>query len=157
VKNIDVQKIADRIAEECFEAHRGAFWWQEDRRIAVAFGNDGYAGEGSRAQVEVEALRGFLAHYGGREVGFATAADGYSWALACELPEEGVPEAMEAVLWAVWGEASAQRTAGQVPHLNHGAIAARLEGMQAAFMTGAVGGYQGNVARATLERNGLLN
>jgi hypothetical protein len=157
MEGIDVQRIVDRIGDECFEAHRGAFWWDEARRIAVAFGNDGYAGDGSRARVEVEALRGFVDHYGGRELGFATAGDGYSWALACELPEDGSPDALEVILWAAWLEASSQKAAGLKPRLNHGAIAARLEGMQPAFEAGAVGGYHGNVARAVLERNGLLN
>ena len=53
VKGIDVQKIVDRIGDECFEAHRGAFWWDEDRRIAVVFGNDGYTdSKDARARLE---------------------------------------------------------------------------------------------------------
>jgi hypothetical protein len=95
VKGIDVQKIVDRVRDECFEAHRGAFWWDEGRRIAVAFGNDGHDGDG-RARLEVEALRKFLHNLGGQELGFATAGDGYSWAHAwkpCSPPTWPTPSA----------------------------------------------------------------
>src|SRR5262245_9935949 len=99
---IDIQKIVDRIGGECFEAHRGAFWWHEDRRIAIAFGNDGYA-QDERARLEVRALRELLPGLGGRELAFATESEGgYGWALACEIPEELGPENLEAALWSVW-------------------------------------------------------
>jgi hypothetical protein len=128
-----MQALADRLGDDCFEAHRGAFWWDEGSRVAVAFGNDGYATEDNRAALEVAELRDMVAAAGGEEVGFATTADGYTWALACRLPAALTPEALEAAAWAAYGGADADHPAG------------------ACFQ-----GWQLNTARAVLERNGLL-
>src|SRR5262245_18047004 len=98
----DMQKLVERLSDDCFEAHRGAFWWQEDAGIAVAFGNDGYASD-PRAKGEVQAVRRLLDALGGEELAFATdAEDGYSWALACRLDRPGAVEVLEGLLWQVW-------------------------------------------------------
>ena len=40
---MDIQEIVDRTCKLCAAAHRGAFWWKEPDRIAVAYGNHGFA------------------------------------------------------------------------------------------------------------------
>jgi hypothetical protein len=136
---IDIQGIVNRLSTECSEAHRGAFWWDEARRVAVAFGNDGYNGEDGRARREVEAVRQLLAESGGRELGFATDPEGgYSWALACELPASLSPDVLTQTLWVAWFRAS--REAGSV----------------GAELSEEFWRLQANIAGAILERNGLI-
>jgi hypothetical protein len=166
-KWLDMQKLVDRLGDDCFEAHRGAFWWEKAKRVAVAFGNDGYRQDG-RARLEVEALRRLLVHWGGKELGFATnSEDGYSWALACELTRKLTPHVVEGVLWRVWHDLSSQKEEGKKLGLDEAACHERLvlnwdeikgwladqrfPSAQACFT-----GLQANIARATLERNGLL-
>ncbi len=129
---IDVQKIVDRLRGECFEVHRGAFWWDEGRRVAVAFGNDGYSTD-EKARREVAAVRQLLVEQEGRELGFATdSEDGYCWALACELPADLDPAALESVLWDAW--------------------LSQCEAPE----KGLFRSYQSQVAGAVLERHGLI-
>src|SRR5262249_44866129 len=108
---VNMQKIVERVREDCFEAHRGAFWGDQAGRLAVAFGNDGYPGD-ERAQQEVAAVRRLLAEYGGREIGFAVQEE-YSWALGCELPERLSPDILEGVLWAAWVQFASAKASGQ--------------------------------------------
>jgi hypothetical protein len=166
-KWLDMQKLVDRLASDCFEAHRGVFWWQQKKRVAVVFGNDGYR-QDNRSRLEVEALRRLLAHWGGKELGFATDSEtGYSWALACELTGKLTPHVVEGVLWRVWHDLSSQKEEGRKLGLDEAACHERLvlnwdeikgwladqrfPSAQACFT-----GLQANIARATLERNGLL-
>jgi hypothetical protein len=147
-----MQKIAERLYEDCFEAHRGAFWWDERRRIAVAFGNDGW-GVDVRAKREVETVRCLLAESGGKELGFATAGEeDYSWALVCELPDDLTPGVLEGVLWYAW---SLGDDTGPVV-LDWSAIVASLEAGRFGSLDAAFAHVQVHVARATLERNGLV-
>jgi hypothetical protein len=124
-----IQSIGNRLSDDCQEAHRGAFWWDEGRRIAVAFGNDGHATD-RRAQFEVEAVRDFLRLGSGRELAFATSSSGYSWALACELSANLNLLHVEALLWAAWTNSS--------PQFDDDFACREI-----------------NTARAVLERNGL--
>src|SRR5262245_5021859 len=128
---MDVQKILAMTSKECFAAHRGAFWWDEPSRTAVAFGNDGYATD-RRSHLEVEALRQFLAHYGGKELGFAKdAKEGYSWALGCELPPDLTPDLLDAALRFAWDRLSHARHKGQELTLDgEGGIAESLRSGQ---------------------------
>jgi hypothetical protein len=156
---LDLQAVVNRLGDECFEAHRGAFWWSKADRVAICFGNDGYAKDSrGRAKAEVEALRRFLAEYGGREVGFATEAeDGYSWALACVPPEGMGPEVLEGVLRQAWTWASHQEGAGPNTPLvlDWAAIKEGLETGRFSGLSACQTGLQANIARATLERCGL--
>jgi hypothetical protein len=132
-RTLDVQSIVDRIYNDCHEAHRGAFWWDRPRRIAVAFGNDGYATD-ARSQREVAELRKMLAGGRSREIGFATAAEGYSWALACDLADSGLrPSTLDLCLWMSWYDDDP------------------LAPEHAAFTK-----LQKHIAEMALERNGLL-
>jgi hypothetical protein len=101
IPQVLIRWAACRLYDRCFEAHRGAFWLDKRRRIAVAFGNDGYD-EDIRAQSEVDAVRCLLADQGGEEIGFATAGEGYTWALVCKLPAGVSPDTLEGVLWETW-------------------------------------------------------
>jgi hypothetical protein len=134
--NATIKKIVDRTGEDCFEAHRGAFWWDEARRVAVAFGNDGYSSTDEWARQEVEALRQLLARGGGKELAFATDEDGYSWALACELPAGLGLDHLKAALWAGWW--------GQPPDQKFLGVATLHAHIQA------------HIAEVVLERNGLI-
>jgi hypothetical protein len=120
---VDVQAIANRLHAECFEAHRGAFWWDEQSRCAIAFGNDGYS-QDERSQREVALLREVYTAAGGQELGFATAGEGYTWAAAWLLPPEPkplpiTPGNLESTLWTGWlghrftGEATASMNVQQ--------------------------------------------
>src|SRR5262249_41018177 len=162
----DMGKIVSRLGDDCFEAHRGAFWWQEDRHVAIAFGNDGYSGDG-RARAEVEALRHLIAEMGGKELGFATdPEDGYSWALAFELKGAGVVDVVEAFRWWAWNEVPRQKAAGQplavqwrkfeMGKLSWDRIKAILDHEEIGSLAELDTSTQGNIARATLERNGLV-
>jgi hypothetical protein len=153
MQGIDIQKIADRLTEECFEAHRGAFWWDEDERVAIAFGNDGYSTD-ARSQQEVEAVRDLFDNIGGRELAFATANDGYSWALACELDHHLDVSHLEAVLWLAWKGLSAQRAAGEDPMFDWFEFEDTVQAMLSEAVE--VRGIQPNIAGAVLERNGLV-
>jgi hypothetical protein len=100
VKNgIPIQGIVERLSTGyCFEAHRGAFWWDKKMRIAIAFGNDGYT-QDDRAKFEVECLHTLLQQWGSKELAFATDhEDGDSWALACELSVSLTPDFLEGCL-----------------------------------------------------------
>jgi hypothetical protein len=166
-KRLDMQALVDRLASDCFEAHRGSFWWDEKRRIAIAFGNDGYR-EDRRARLEVEAVRRLLAHWGGKELGFATESEfGYSWALACEVTSKVTPDIVEGVLWRAWDDLSTQKEEGKKLGLDEAAcherltlnwdeIAGWLAGQRFPSAEACFTGLQANIARATLERNGLL-
>ena len=168
-----IQGIVDRLGTECFEAHRGAFWWEKEQRIAIAFGNDGgEGGEDERAQYEVAALRVLLAAEGGKELAFARDSQhGYSWALACELPAGLNPDLLERALWAAWNAASGRRVQveeganpppltldpdGVRKVLNWDHIRDCLANRKFGSVGAAFTGYQANIARAVLERNGLL-
>jgi hypothetical protein len=152
-----VGKIVDRLGDDCFEAHRGAFWWDEASRVAVAFGNDGYA-QDVRARSEVAAVRRLLAEDGGEELAFATDEDGYSWALACKLPAGLVPDVLEGILWLVWNELSDRRWGPKgndcdvaLDSIDWGDLreVLRTEGW-------SLTGLQVNIAGMVLERNGLI-
>jgi hypothetical protein len=83
------------------EAQRGAFWWDEDKRIAVVFGNDDYATD-RRAKAEVEAVRRMI-RGDGKELAFATSgSDGFSWALACEVPARLDLGNLTYIIWSTW-------------------------------------------------------
>jgi hypothetical protein len=147
-----IQAIAKRLHDDCFEAHRGAFWWDEKHRIAVAFGNDG---KGNRQDFEIAAIRKLLADYGGKELGFTWHED-YSFVLMCELPRVLNPDVLEGVLWKAWNTISWHKKDDPIPVvLNWDAIKQGLEEGHFASLEGSFTGIQGNIARATLERNGL--
>jgi hypothetical protein len=147
-----IQAIARRLHNDCFEAHRGAFWWDEKRRVAVAFGNDG---RGHRQDFEIAAVRKLLADYGGKELGFAWDED-YSFVLMCELPEVLDPDVLEGVLWNAWNIVSWHKKGDPTPVvLNWDEIRRGLEEKHFASVEGAFTGGQANIAHATLERNGL--
>jgi hypothetical protein len=155
-----MQKLVNRLGHDCFEAHRGAFWWDEGRRVAVAFGNDGFGGEDGRARFEVESLRELLRREGGKELAFATGDDGYTWALACALPGGLTPDVLEGVLWMAWNLASSGSRPGR-PNpervvLDWDAVREGLRDRKFGSALGALTGYQANAARAFLERNGLV-
>jgi hypothetical protein len=155
MKGIDIQKIVDRLSDECFEAHRGAFWWNEEQQIAIAFGNDGYSTDG-RAILEVEAVRRLLSAMDGKEIGFATSEeDGHGWALACELENAQGVELLEGMMWEVWGDLSKQQAEGKELKLDWDAINDGLESRKFRSADDAASGVQVNIARAVLERNGL--
>jgi hypothetical protein len=148
----EIHAIAKRVHDDLFEAHRGGFWWDEERRVAIAFGNDG--GDG-RQDFEIAAVRRLLAEYGGRELDFARHAD-YSFVLMCELPEPLNPDVLEGVLWKAWNTISWHKKDDPNPVvLDWDAIKQGLEEGHFASLEGAFTGIQGNIARATLERNGL--
>jgi hypothetical protein len=166
-KKIDMQKLVDRLGDDCFEAHRGGFWWDEKNRLAVVFGNDGYQND-ERARGEVEAIRRLLAEFGGKEVGFATESEeGYSWALACELSDDLTPDVLEGIAWAAWNQLCRQKAAGEKVQLDDNVgrerltldwekIRKMLRSRTARSDADLMTGVQGNIAGAVLERNGLL-
>src|SRR6266545_2343618 len=113
VKKLDMQKIVDRLSDECQEAHRGAFWFDETRHLVIAFGNDGHTKD-ERAKQEVAAVRRYLVEVGGKELGFATnSGSGYSWALICEVKNSKAPEILEDIRWATWLRAGEQKQDGR--------------------------------------------
>ena len=150
-----VKKIADRMHDECFEAHRGAFWWDENRRLAVAFANDG---QGDRQNFEIAAVRQLLRDYDGKEVGFATSND-YSFSLVCQLPAALTPDLLESVLWIAWNTISFHRHKGRIDpvKLDWDAIKRGINSGSFGSLEGAFTGIQADIARATLERNGLAD
>ena len=156
------EAIVTRLHDDCFEAHRGAFWWDEKRRIAVAFGNDG---RGVRQDFEIAAVRKLLADYGGKELGFARSAEaegfpedtGYSFALMCELPKPLHPGVLDGVLWKAWTTISFHDKDDPTPVvLDWDAIKQSLDDGHFDSLAGAFVGIQANIAHATLERNGLI-
>jgi hypothetical protein len=173
-----LQALAQRLFDDCFEAHRGAFWWNEDQRLAVVFGNDSVPAAlltadqicasrelnprattepGERSTFEVAAIRRLLADHGGTEVGFAT-AEGATWVLGCLLPASLSPDVLEGTAWLAWHTISYHR-AHNVPGpatLNWEAIHRGLRQGRFRSVEGCFVGYQANVAHAVLERNGLL-
>jgi hypothetical protein len=188
---VPIQKVANRLYEDCHQAHRGAFWWDEGKRVAIAFGNDGYSSD-PRSQGEVAALRVLLKEWGGIELGFATEdgeGEGYGWALACRCPSWLNPDVLEGTLWFAWNELSEHRdpAAGDVDlktlnwdYLHQALQSGRTvspeemdewknslpidwEGMEEnaeavrfKSVTDCFTGVQANIARAALERAGLL-
>jgi hypothetical protein len=183
----ELQTLVERLSTDCMEAHRGAFWWDERRHIAICFGNDGAtAGDmDERAQFGVAVVRKLLAAKGGKELGFATDREsGGDWTLACRLPAGAGPELLEAVLWVAWNVATDHRVAVRdglnppelstdavrdglnppelstddvVPvGLDWGRINESLRSKQFDGLTAFFTEYQANVARAVLERNGLV-
>lgn len=99
---IDIRQIVERLSAECFEAHRGAFWWDEALRIAVVFGNDAFSSDPA-TEFEVAAVRRVLTDHGGKELVFATnSEDAYTWAIACELPDALAPEVLQDLMWHAW-------------------------------------------------------
>jgi hypothetical protein len=135
-----------------FRGSPRAFWWDEARHIAIAFGNDGYNVD-ERARLEVEAVRRLIHELGGKELSFATGDDGYSWALACELATVDGVAFLEGMLWAAWNELSELKGKGLEVKLNLDAIKKAVESRTLPRVTG---GVQVNIARAVLERNGLI-
>jgi hypothetical protein len=95
---IDIQKLVDRLHADCMEAQRGAFWWDKDQRIAVVFGNDDYSKD-FRSRAEVDIVRRNLRGEG-MELAFAT--DGFTWALACELPARLELRTLTHDIWQQW-------------------------------------------------------
>jgi hypothetical protein len=152
VISIDIQKIVERLGEEFFEAHRGAFWWEEGRCVAIVFGNDGYATDG-RAKLEVEAARRLLGFLDGRELAFATDSVGYSWALACQVGEPGAVNLLQATLWLAWNRLSAQKGKGEPLSIDSADL---QPGAIVASAPYELGGCQPNIAGAILERGGLI-
>jgi hypothetical protein len=148
-------RLAERLHDDCFEAHRGAFWWDEERRIAVAFGNDG---ADERQNFEIASVRKLLADHGGVELGFARHGDdGYSFALACELPETFGPDVMEGVLWKAWNTISSHKKEDPVPAALDWDAIGRMLGEQKRHPPESVfAAIQGDIAHVVLERNGLL-
>jgi hypothetical protein len=158
-----VQKIVDRVSVECFEAHRGAFWWDEDERIGVVFGNDGYSSD-ERSQGEVDAIRWVLETIDGigledndrehRELACATGNDGYSWVLICRLGHKLDISHLKLIIWTVWGVMSKQKAAGEFMTWDEATyliddIITNSDDLEEV-------GVQANIASAVLERNGLL-
>jgi hypothetical protein len=157
VEGIDVQKIVDRISDECFEAHRGAFWWDEGKRVAIAFGNDGFSTD-KRSRLEVEAVRRLVKEYGGKEIGFATdSEDVYSWAMAVTIPDLRGVDLIEGALWATWLDLGGKKGRHRAMVLNWPSIRSQLERGSFASVKDTFIGVQANIARAVLERAGLLN
>jgi hypothetical protein len=151
---VNIQAIVERISSDCMEAHRGAFWWDEERRIAVAFGNDGYV-QDRRAKFEVEVLRKYLNVLGGgcRELAFAVDEDtGYSWAMACELAPLATPALLEQFLWAGWNMKPTPDLS-QEPDWNE--IMAQMEDDACQCEPSTFELYQSSIAGAVIERNGL--
>lgn len=154
-KKIDVQQLVQRLARECFEAHRGAFWLEESQRLAVAFGNDGHNTD-ERSKQEVVAVRRFLAEFGGREIGFATDKEGgYGWALVCELPAKLNPSVLEGMIWAVWSGTSAQQVAKESVVLDWDAITKGLHTREFDGVGDCFTRVQADIARSVLEGAGL--
>lgn len=139
---IDIQKLVNRFGDDCFEAHRGAFWWDESKRIAIVFGNDGY--KERRAKEEVNAIRKLLKSSSGKELAFATTEDEYSWALACELGSSLTPRILSQRLWQAWNFSS------DLPDKLDD-----LKDFPAEVGEGFVD-YQIQITESILERNGLI-
>jgi hypothetical protein len=97
---LDIHKLVDRLHADCREAHRGAFWWDEDKGIAVVFGNDGSPDE-DPVKEEVAAVRTYLKAMAGTELAFAVKND-ITWALACHLPDHLEPLELAHCIWAIW-------------------------------------------------------
>jgi hypothetical protein len=51
------------LAHDCGEAHRGAFWWDEEHRIAVVFGNDGLPSSHMTEEYREESRRNYVTHH----------------------------------------------------------------------------------------------
>jgi hypothetical protein len=98
---IDIQMLVDRLHADCREAHRGAFWWDEDERIAVFFGNDGSPTEDLFVKEEVAAVRTYLRTTSGTELAFAVKED-ITWALACHLPDHLGWLELSYCVWDIW-------------------------------------------------------
>jgi hypothetical protein len=95
--DVDMDKVLARVCD-CVEARRGAFWWDEEQRVAIAFGNDGYS-ENEVAQEVVVGVCSLLFDVGGRVLAFRTSDDGYCWALACQLKPPVGPDHLDIVVW----------------------------------------------------------
>ena len=81
-------------SDEMFPCHRGAMPWRHPE-ITVVYGNDGLADD-QRAKDGLADVKSFLFEHGIKELGFATAHDGYFWAM---LVRSAGHEALEDLLW----------------------------------------------------------
>jgi hypothetical protein len=109
VKNLN--KLANRIQERHFPAHRGVVPLAGGKLLF--FGNDGYRTEDGgdpRTKAEVNDVRAWLKEQGFAETGWGLSDCGYTWALLAKLPDE---ETLEAVyepatkaLWGAWDRAN---------------------------------------------------
>jgi hypothetical protein len=99
--NAEAIRMADYVAEQMFEAHRGAMPWIQSG-IAVAFGNDGYQ-QDKRTKQEAQFLRTYCELKGIPVLGFATTDDDYTWTMLIHHPDhkQFIP-----VLWAGWNRAN---------------------------------------------------
>ncbi len=150
---INVRRIIDRLHDDCFEAHRGAFWLDERRRVAVAFGNDGHNTD-ARAWFGVAAIRRLLRDEGGEEIGFATAGKGYSWALVCKLPEAVSADNLHSTLWGAWHRACGLERAGvTINSMDPGDYPVEEEESAEHYMHTVV---QAGIAAGVLARHGLI-
>jgi hypothetical protein len=77
-----------------FPSHRGAMRWVRPG-VTVVYGNDGLA-DNQRAKDGLADVRHYLAETGIKELGFATALDGYSWAMLIRSTDHDTPKE---ILW----------------------------------------------------------
>jgi hypothetical protein len=111
-----LQELVTRLRTKCRKAWRGAFWWDEERRVAVVFGNDGLpsafhsdptSDPDERVDFEIAAVRELLRRYGGKELAFAVKSIS-SWAMACDLSGSSLqPDVLEKKMWTTWNNNTA--------------------------------------------------
>jgi hypothetical protein len=145
-----LQKLVTRLRTDCYEAHRGAFCWDEGRGVAVAFGNDGTPPD-EPVDFEIAAIRGLLRRYGGKELAFAVEPEGGTWAMACDLSGSSLNEdVLEAVLWEAWNaKAEGNDFEPESVTMDEGRLTSGT------FKDNYTG-WQVKIARSILERNGLV-
>lgn len=96
--NAEAATMAGYVADNMFEAHRGAMPWKQEG-ITVIFGNDGY-GRDNRAKQEVALVREYLAKVGIRVLGFGVnPKNNYSWAM---LVQSRACDDLNKLVWACW-------------------------------------------------------
>ena len=98
VWSAEAAAMARYVADNMFEAHRGAMPWRQEK-ITVIFGNDGY-GQDKRAKQEVALVREYLEEVGIRVLGFGTNPENnYSWAM---LVQSQACDDLNKLVWACW-------------------------------------------------------
>jgi hypothetical protein len=100
--NREADRHANVLSDVHFNVHRGATACPTLPGVSVVFGNDGWEGESSRAQKEVQLLRERLAAQGIEELGFGLNDDFYTWAILCRTQDV---DFLSTAVWDCWREA----------------------------------------------------